>query len=133
MDDWKVRIGRISATKRELLERMLRAKLRLDGAVSALAISATAMSVETLRAQAQLSDWIDPSRARAAAGGEAGEILLTGATGFLGSFLLSALLAHTKARIHCLVRASDDHTALAGIARTLALYRLPVADPGRIV
>ncbi|MEW6734060.1 MAG: amino acid adenylation domain-containing protein, partial [Acidobacteriota bacterium] len=34
-------------------------------------------------------------------------ILLTGATGFVGTFLLSALLEHTDAKIYCLVRACD--------------------------
>jgi thioester reductase-like protein len=35
-------------------------------------------------------------------------ILLTGATGFLGAFLLDALLQRTDAIIHCLVRAEDE-------------------------
>src|SRR5215207_6418478 len=34
---------------------------------------------------------------------DAGNVFLTGATGFLGSFLLDALLRRTDARIHCLV------------------------------
>ncbi|MER7754513.1 amino acid adenylation domain-containing protein [Kitasatospora sp. NPDC097643] len=40
------------------------------------------------------------------------EILLTGATGFCGAHLLHALLATTRARIHCLVRAPDEEHAL---------------------
>ncbi|WP_195911149.1 amino acid adenylation domain-containing protein [Streptomyces kaniharaensis] len=47
-----------------------------------------------------------PSRA------EPAEILLTGATGFCGSHLLNTLLATTRARIHCLVRAPDEEHAL---------------------
>jgi thioester reductase-like protein len=35
-------------------------------------------------------------------------ILLTGATGFLGAFILDALLQRTDATIHCLVRAGDE-------------------------
>jgi len=40
------------------------------------------------------------------------EILLTGATGFLGPFLLTSLLEQTQAKIHCLVRAdTPEHAA----------------------
>src|SRR5439155_481894 len=38
-------------------------------------------------------------------------ILLTGATGFLGAFLLDGLLQRTDAIIHCLVRAADEGRA----------------------
>ncbi|WP_326564306.1 amino acid adenylation domain-containing protein [Micromonospora peucetia] len=43
------------------------------------------------------------------------EILLTGATGFLGAFLLRELIRSTTARVHCLVRGDD----MAGAARRL--------------
>ncbi|MFJ1608847.1 amino acid adenylation domain-containing protein [Streptomyces sp. NPDC088253] len=39
------------------------------------------------------------------------EVVLTGATGFLGAFLLRDLLAHTTARVHCLVRGGDREHA----------------------
>ncbi|MFD0319164.1 non-ribosomal peptide synthetase [Streptomyces flavalbus] len=39
------------------------------------------------------------------------EILLTGATGFLGAFLLARLLTDTTATVHCLVRAADPEAA----------------------
>ena len=38
-------------------------------------------------------------------------MLLTGATGFLGAFVLAELLAQTDAHIHCLVRAPTAATA----------------------
>lgn len=38
-------------------------------------------------------------------------ILFTGATGFVGCHLIAELLRTTHARIHCVVRASDDNTA----------------------
>merc|ERR1711988_1883250 len=38
---------------------------------------------------------------------EAENILITGATGFLGAFVLYELLAQTTAQIWCLVRAKD--------------------------
>jgi thioester reductase-like protein len=36
-------------------------------------------------------------------------VLLTGGTGFIGPFLVKSLLEQTRAKIHVLVRASDDH------------------------
>ncbi|MFF6877069.1 amino acid adenylation domain-containing protein [Streptomyces sp. NPDC012474] len=43
--------------------------------------------------------------------GQPEEVLLTGATGFLGAFLLRDLLARTTARVHCLVRGTDREHA----------------------
>ncbi|MFC3386789.1 thioester reductase domain-containing protein, partial [Couchioplanes caeruleus subsp. azureus] len=52
-------------------------------------------------------------------------ILLTGATGFLGAFLLAELLrVHPRARIICPVRAEDEVGAMARIERSLRRYRL---------
>ncbi|HEU0054865.1 MAG TPA: SDR family oxidoreductase, partial [Longimicrobium sp.] len=34
-------------------------------------------------------------------------VLLTGATGFIGAYLLAQLLATTRASVHCLVRCAD--------------------------
>ncbi|MER8257408.1 amino acid adenylation domain-containing protein [Streptomyces albidoflavus] len=39
------------------------------------------------------------------------EVLLTGATGFIGAHLLHLLLTRTRAHVHCLVRAGDDAAA----------------------
>jgi thioester reductase-like protein len=46
-------------------------------------------------------------------------VLLTGATGFLGVFLLLELLKQTTATIHCLVRGDDPQTARARLLRVL--------------
>jgi thioester reductase-like protein/non-ribosomal peptide synthase protein (TIGR01720 family) len=51
-------------------------------------------------------------------------ILLTGATGFVGAFLLDELLRYTEATIFCLVRANDEQAALARIKTTLAGYKI---------
>jgi amino acid adenylation domain-containing protein/thioester reductase-like protein len=61
------------------------------------------------------------------------EILLTGATGFLGAHLLRELLAATDARVWCLVRASDETQALGRIAEAAARYELPTPPAGRVV
>ncbi|WP_425247202.1 thioester reductase domain-containing protein [Streptomyces sp. NEAU-NA10] len=52
-------------------------------------------------------------------------ILLTGATGFLGSHMLLDLLRHSDAHVHCLVRGADEETATARLAERLRSYRLP--------
>lgn len=51
-------------------------------------------------------------------------VLLTGATGFLGAYLLKELLHQTQARVHCLVRAQDGNAALARIREGMAFYRI---------
>ncbi|WP_432192470.1 thioester reductase domain-containing protein [Streptomyces sp. bgisy027] len=52
-------------------------------------------------------------------------ILLTGATGFLGSHMLLDLLRHSDAHVHCLVRAADEEAALARLGDALKSYALP--------
>lgn len=52
-------------------------------------------------------------------------ILLTGATGFLGSHMLLDLLRHSDAHVYCLVRAADEKTAVARLGEALKSYRLP--------
>ena len=51
-------------------------------------------------------------------------ILLTGATGFLGAFLLTELLLQTQGQIYCLVRAKDVNSGKARIQQNLASYQL---------
>ncbi len=51
-------------------------------------------------------------------------ILLTGATGFIGAFLLHELLQQTKASIYCLVRASSLESARQKIYSNLEHYLL---------
>jgi len=61
-------------------------------------------------------------------------VLLTGATGFLGAFLLRDLLAHTGAAVHCLVRADSAADARQRIERNLEAHGLaPGAAAERIV
>ena len=51
-------------------------------------------------------------------------IFLTGATGFLGSFLLRELLRQTQADIYCLVRSSSKEQAKNKLQRNLESYSL---------
>ncbi|AKU93613.1 Peptide synthetase [Labilithrix luteola] len=56
---------------------------------------------------------------------EPSQILLTGATGFVGAYLLHELLSTTTAKIHCLVRARDAADAMRRLRESLAAYSLP--------
>jgi amino acid adenylation domain-containing protein/thioester reductase-like protein len=74
--------------------------------------------------EALLDPAIMPEAAPAALDRPPRTILLTGATGFLGAFLLRELLDRTPARVLCLVRAPDEAAGLALIRRDLDTYGL---------
>ena len=86
-------------------ETRLNLKMRLDGAPSR-----------------PRPDWRTP-----------GDVLLTGATGFLGAHLLSELLSTTSARVHCLVRARDDAAGLSRIRQAADRYELSLHPADRVV
>lgn len=80
-----------------------------------------------LRADVQLAADVQPhARASESARGSATlqQVLLTGATGFVGVYLLSELLAQTSARVVCLVRAKDDAQAELRLREALLLKGL---------
>ncbi|MDF1882138.1 amino acid adenylation domain-containing protein [Sulfurimonas sp. MAG313] len=52
------------------------------------------------------------------------DILLTGATGFVGRYLLHEILNRTEAKIYCLVRASNEESGFERIKRSLCDYNL---------
>src|SRR5262249_2833711 len=52
-----------------------------------------------------------------------GDVLLTGASGFLGAYVLKELLQDTATRVHCLVRARDAENAFARVKANLSAYR----------
>jgi thioester reductase-like protein len=91
----------------------------LDAVRQALAeISAEYEAYETtqMRSDARMPlPALPPARA-----GVPSDILLTGATGFLGPFLLSSLLGQTSYTLHALVRATD---AAHGLDRIIAALR----------
>jgi thioester reductase-like protein len=55
-------------------------------------------------------------------------VLLTGATGFLGAFLLDELLRQTGADVVCLVRASSPRHGLQRIFKNMERYGLELGD-----
>ena len=55
---------------------------------------------------------------------DARSVLLTGATGFLGVFLLRDLVQQSRAQVYCLVRADDESLAMERIIQGLAKYDL---------
>lgn len=76
--------------------------------------------VSALRSDSQLESEIQPAKGTKIISIKNAEtVLLTGATGFLGSFILNDLLESTSAKILCLVRFSEpsDDDIPAGIAR----------------
>jgi thioester reductase-like protein len=73
-----------------------------------------------MRADAQLPLPALPS----AASGAVNDILLTGATGFLGPFLLSSLLSRTSCTLHTLIRATDEEHGLDRIIASLRRAQL---------
>jgi len=81
---------------------------------------------EDLRADAVLDPEIvpQPSSDGTQALTDADDIFLTGATGFLGAFLLDGLLSETDARIHCLVRQREDSDGMEAIETNLQRYEL---------
>ncbi|HEX9922937.1 MAG TPA: thioester reductase domain-containing protein, partial [Anaerolineae bacterium] len=77
-----------------------------------------------LRAEAQLDPAIVPVATALPAIVSPQAILLTGATGFLGAFLLADLLHQTEAEIYCLVRAETTEAAHQRLQANLARYGL---------
>jgi amino acid adenylation domain-containing protein/thioester reductase-like protein len=83
-------------------------------------------SSENLRAEAVLDSEIAPQTAARSPRTlrDADDVFLTGATGFLGAFLLDGLLSSTDARVHCLVRQREDTGGMESIEANLRRYGL---------
>jgi phthiocerol/phenolphthiocerol synthesis type-I polyketide synthase E len=89
-----------------------------------VAALAAAREEVDLLAEAVLDESIRPEGPRNPDIAHPAEVFLTGATGFLGSHLLEELLSRTGARVHCLVRASDDEQAMRRVREALETHRL---------
>ena len=82
------------------------------------------MTVEQLNAEVQLDPQIDAGNRTYEPPAELRNVLLTGATGFLGAFLLRDLLQETEATVHCLVRSAGVEIGLQRLRRNLQTYEL---------
>ncbi len=90
-------------------------------------------STTELAQRAVLPADIRPSRAASPISAPA-NILLTGATGFLGAYLLRDLLDRSDARVHCLVRGNSDADAFDRLRAALDRYGIAAgADLTRVV
>ncbi|OJT20025.1 non-ribosomal peptide synthetase [Archangium sp. Cb G35] len=77
---------------------------------------------------AELPEEIVPRQVGKGQGTDAREprqVLLTGATGFVGAYLLDQLLRQTDARVVCPVRARDEAHAMERIRAAMKAWRLP--------
>ncbi|MDN0196780.1 thioester reductase domain-containing protein [Streptomyces sp. S.PNR 29] len=79
---------------------------------------------------ADLARELPPLRPRQAEPGQ--DVLLTGATGFVGAFLLDELLRCTEGRVYCLVRAEDEAHGRRRLREAARRFRLPEPDPQRV-
>ena len=79
-----------------------------------------------IRAGVTLDPAIRPAGGYRVPSGELRHVLLTGATGFLGAFLLDELLRRTPATVHCLVRCTGQED---GLRRVWANYERYLPRP----
>jgi thioester reductase-like protein len=82
------------------------------------------LSMDELKAEAHLDENITAGDLIYEHVHDPKHILLTGATGFVGAFLLHDLLKETTADIHCLLRAEDIDKGRQRLIRNLNLYFL---------
>ncbi|WP_306338158.1 type I polyketide synthase [Streptomyces sp. KL118A] len=95
----------------------------------------TAPAAAASASHVQLAADIVPATDTApAALADAEHLVVTGATGFLGAFLLRELLDRTAATLHCLVLAADADEGAAQLRETMRRYRLRDDDvSGRLI
>jgi thioester reductase-like protein len=95
---------------------------------------AVADAAAMIAADIVLGPEIDGTGAAPARVAPARDVLLTGATGFVGVHLLRELLASTPARVWCLVRGGDEEQAYKRIRESMQRYKIwDDADQDRIV
>lgn len=111
----------------------------LEGFASAVADirgrndSAEAPTVD-FRAEGRLGFRLPPRQGPEPRWQQPRDVLLTGASGFVGAFLLDRFLRTTGARVHCPVRSRDEAHARHKVLRNLARYGLArPEDADRIV
>ncbi|MEH2177512.1 non-ribosomal peptide synthetase [Nostoc sp.] len=84
----------------------------------------TLTSAIDLKSEVVLDPTIDAQGRSVAHVDELRHVFLTGATGFLGAFLVDELLHQTQAKIYCLVRSTNEHEGLKKIQQNLEKYSL---------
>ena len=110
-------------TPAELTDRLLSELVGAPGGGSAVDFAAEVRLADDIRAADTVHVTADPRH-----------VLLTGATGFIGSFVLRDLLRTTGATVHCLVRASDEEAAHAKLRAASEYYRTGIdLDRVRVV
>ncbi|MGW8227110.1 MAG: non-ribosomal peptide synthetase family protein, partial [Anaerolineales bacterium] len=82
------------------------------------------VSIDKLSSEVRLDPSITANGLKYKANGKPTNIFLTGATGFLGAYLLQGLLENTDARIHCLVREVDLGAGMVKLKDNLENYSL---------
>ncbi|MFN6515779.1 MAG: non-ribosomal peptide synthase/polyketide synthase [Nostoc sp. CreGUA01] len=87
-------------------------------------LSANKITTVDLQAEVVLDQTINPSNLVYQPVSEPSAIFLTGATGFVGAFLLAELLQQTQADIYCLVRAANFTAGKQRLQETLKSYLL---------
>jgi thioester reductase-like protein len=98
--------------------------LQKKASESKLFLDQLGITVTELEAEAALDPTIRPEAIPVEPETEPAHIFLTGATGFLGSFLLHELLDQTQAEIYCLVRSANVEEGKQKLYKTLAAYGL---------
>ncbi|MEI5103909.1 thioester reductase domain-containing protein [Streptomyces sp. PmtG] len=84
-------------------------------------------------AEVRLADDVVPAAEVVTTVADPGQVFLTGATGFVGAFLLRDLMRSTGATVHCLIRGADDRAALDRLRANLTWYGIwDEVDPGRL-
>src|SRR5262249_52950884 len=94
----------------------------VDDMVAGAAPNAGTLSSPNLEPEVVLDEEIRPGAPYHDEWKPPSHIFLTGATGFLGAFLLHDLLQQGQAEIHCLVRAQDAAEGMRRIQQKLTEY-----------
>ncbi|GCD98561.1 type I polyketide synthase [Embleya hyalina] len=92
-----------------------------------------ARSAVDFAAEVRLAEDVVPAAEVVDVVADPGRVFLTGATGFVGAFLLRDLMRETGATVHCLVRGADEATALERLRANLSWYGIwDEIDPDRL-
>lgn len=119
---------------RTLIHGLLRSPTLEDFSATVTALStrdgdgAAAGSAVDFRAEARLGFRLPPRREPEPDWRNPREVLLTGASGFVGAFLLDRLLRDTQARVHCPLRSRDRAHARQKLMRSLARFGFATAE-----